>query len=645
MCGIAGVLNLEGKYYESIDHHLNVMNDLQAHRGPDGKGIWSHKNKHIGFAHRRLSIIDLSTGDQPMIDQAGNVIAFNGEIYNYIELKQELTEYSFKTSSDTEVILAAYHRWGFSCVDHFEGMFSFVIWDEKNSTFFAARDRFGIKPFYYLRNANNFYFASEPKALLPFVNEIKTNPNALKDYLTFQLVLDGKTLFQDISELLPAHKMIVKNGNMQIKRYWQVEYEIDLDHTQKFFYEGVRELLHESVKKHLRSDVPVGAYLSGGIDSSIVASLASKYTNYSETLAFTGKFSIGESYDESMYARTLANERGIHLHELDITSNDFINSIADIIYHLDYPVAGPGSFPQYHVSKLASENLKVVLGGQGGDEIFGGYVRYLVAYFEQCIKGAIDDTLNDGNFIVTYESIIPNLKALQNYKPLLKEFWRDGLFEALDKRYFRLINRSLTLKDEINWDALGYYSSYETFRKIFYENDQKRGSYFDSMSNFDFNTLLPGLLHVEDRVSMAHGLESRVPFLNHKLVEFAATIPANIKFKDGTLKRVLINSLREELPDKIVNRKNKMGFPVPLNEWLNNGLRGFAFDMFNSQKAKDRPYFKSEEILKGISTEPQFGRKIWGLLSLELWHQQFIDKQQYYKSLLNEKEELAANVA
>lgn len=645
MCGIAGILNLQGKYYDGIEHHLNIMNDLQAHRGPDGKGTWSHKNKHIGLAHRRLSIIDLSTGDQPMRDRSGNVVVFNGEIYNYIELKQELTEYSFSTTSDTEVILAAYQRWGEDCVDHFEGMFAFALWDEANQRLFCARDRFGIKPFYYYQKDKILYFASEAKALLPFLDEAKTNLESLKDYLTFQLILDGKTLFEDIFELLPAHKMVLTNGQVNIKKYWEVDYSLDYDHTQKYFYEKIRELMYDSVSKHLRSDVPIGAYLSGGIDSSIVASLASKYTNYKEFQAFTGKFSISDVYDESMYARALARERGITLHEIDLNSNDFISSIENIIYHLDYPVAGPGSFPQYHVSKLASENLKVVLGGQGGDEIFGGYTRYLIAYFEQCIKGAIDGTLDNGNYVVTYQSIIPNLTSLKNYKPLLKEFWRDGLFEDLDKRYFRLINRSLTLQKEIKWDELGYYSSYETFRKIFYQNNIKRESYFDNMTNFDFKTLLPALLQIEDRVSMAHGLESRVPFLNHKLVEFAAKIPADIKFKNGTLKRTLIKAMKKELPQEILNRKNKMGFPVPLNEWLNNGLRSFAYDVFDTQNSRQRPYFNSEEILSGLSSEPKFGRKIWGLLSLELWHKQFIDEHSKFKSMVSDTKKHLMEVA
>jgi len=636
MCGIAGIFNKKGIGQFDIKL-VERMNDIQRHRGPDDEGIWMHSNQHAGFAHRRLSIIDLETGKQPMTDSASNTICYNGEIYNYIELRQELSGYQFSTTSDTEVILAAYQRWGTDCVNHLRGMFAFAIWDEKEGRLFCARDRFGIKPFYYAIIDGIFYFASEAKTLLPFLPAIETDVDALKDYLVFQLCLDGKTLFKNVKELLAGHRLSVKNGTVKINRYWEVYYHLDFDHTPKYFQERLRSLIEDSVKIHLRSDVPVGSYVSGGIDSSIVASLGSRFQNDSGFAAFTGKFEAGELYDESRYARALAEVRKMCLYEISITSQDFAETIRKVIYHLDYPVAGPGSFPQYHVSRLASQYRKVVLGGQGGDEIFGGYARYLVAYFEQCVKGAIGGTLHDGNFIVTYESIIPNLIALKNYRPLLKEFWREGLFENLDRRYYRLINRAGTLEKEINWNELGDYSPFETFSKLFNAGNVGQESYFDRMTHFDFKTLLPGLLQVEDRMSMAHGLESRVPFIDHPIVEFAATMPSNIKFQDGTLKRVLINAMKPELPEVIVNRKDKMGFPVPLTEWINGELKEFVHDIFNSKKINERAYFNKDEILKGLSTETRFGRKIWGLLSLEIWHQEFHDKQGYYKKLVKEE--------
>jgi asparagine synthase (glutamine-hydrolysing) len=349
--------------------------------------------------------------------------------------------------------------------------------------------------------------------------------------------------------------------------------------------------------------------------------------------AFNGRFADGPEFDESRFARALASSRNMHLYETSISSSDFPETIRKVIYHLDYPTAGPGSFPQYHVSKLAAQHRKVVLGGQGGDEVFGGYARYLIAYFEQCIKAAIDGTYRNGNFVVTYESIFPNLTTLRSYKPLLKEFWREGLFDSHDMRYYRLINRASTLQKEIRWEELGAYSPYETFRDLYFGRNVGKESYFDSMSHFDFKTLLPALLQVEDRMSMAHGLESRVPLLDHPLVEFAATMPSDVKFKDGMLKRVLVNSMRDYLPDEIAERKDKMGFPVPLNRWLKNELRGFFVEVFSGQKAKARPYFNTVEIMNGLNREPDFGRRLWGLLCLELWYQEFIDRHHEFRSM------------
>jgi asparagine synthase (glutamine-hydrolysing) len=450
--------------------------------------------------------------------ESGNWITYNGEIYNYIELRNELGPDKFKTTSDTEVILRAYEKWGADCVKHLRGMFAFALWDQATNSLFCARDRFGIKPFYYTVVGNTFYFASEIKALLPFVEKIETNRHALMEYLTFQFCLSGKTLFENIHELQPGHILRVKGNNLEVQRYWEVYYHLDFNHTDKYFEEQLREMLDESVRLHLRSDVPLGAYVSGGLDSSIVASLASR-ESAKDFIGYTGKFSFSSDYDESKYARALAESCGFELQEIDITAGDFIENIRKVIYHLDYPVAGPGSFPQYMVSRLASGSRKVVLGGQGGDEIFGGYTRYLIAYFEQCIKAAIDGTMHNGNFVVTYESIIPNLTALKNYKPLLQEFFREGLFEPMDKRYFRLINRAPMLKDEVHWELFNGYSPLESLRTVFNGDNVGKESYFDLMTHFDFKTLLPALLQVEDRVSMAHGIESRVPFLDHPLIE------------------------------------------------------------------------------------------------------------------------------
>jgi asparagine synthase (glutamine-hydrolysing) len=625
MCGIAGVISLSGQPIEGLTHRLSVMRDLIRHRGPDGEGSFESDSKQVGLAHRRLSIIDLAQGAQPMRDDAGNWIVYNGEIYNYLELRQELGPERFHTSSDTEVILHAYRRWGRECLQKLRGMFAFALWDAASRTLFCARDRFGIKPFYYAQVGDHLLFASEVKALLPFLPAIETDVEGLKDYLAFQLCLAGKTLFQGVRELLPGHTLVIRDGRVETSRYWEVYYSLDFDHTQKYFEERIRDLFADSVRLHLRSDVPLGAYVSGGFDSSLVASLAARQGG-DELLGFNGKFSVGPEFDESRYARAVADENGFRLHELDIGPQDFLENIRRVIYHLDYPVAGPGSFPQFMVSGLAAKHRKVVLGGQGGDEVFGGYVRYLIAYFEQCIKAAIDGTMQAGNFIVTYESIIPNLVALRQYKPLLQEFWKDGLFGEIDKRYFRLISRTPRESPEIRWELLGDYSPYETFRDIFIAKNVDRESYFDSMTHFDFKTLLPALLQVEDRVSMAHGLEARVPILDHPLVELAATIPSNVKFKDGTMKHVLKDAMGRFLPQAVRERTDKMGFPVPLIDWLKGPANAFVRDVFSSRAAQTRALIDNAEVVDNLAREPRFSRKIWGLLCLELWQQEFHDR-------------------
>ena len=423
---------------------------------------------------------------------------------------------------------------------------------------------------------------------------------------------------------------------MTTRRYWDVVYEIDYDHPADYFKERLRELLDDSIAMHLRSDVPVGAYLSGGVDSSLVSALASRHDR-DNNKAFHGMFSAFPGYDESFYADAAANAAGKQMFAVDITAGDFINQIERVAYHLDYPVAGPGSFPQYMVSQLASEHVKVVLGGQGGDEIFGGYARYLLAYFEQCIRAAIEGTYKDGNFVVTAESIIPNLGVLQEYKPLMRQFWREGLFGALDERYFRLIDRSTDMGDEIDHAALDFERVRVAYSVIFNDvRNVRHESYFDSMTHFDFKCLLPALLHVEDRMSMAHGLETRVPFLDHPLIEFLATVPANVKFEGGQLKHLLKQAYQDEIPTEILNRRDKMGFPVPLNEWIGGELSDFVNDIFGSQAAHGRSFINVQAIRTKSGRVEKFSRKLWGLISLELWHRAYHDQAHRFTAMLDE---------
>lgn len=630
MCGIFGFVidqpRLAGQSSWELDTGLTSI----RHRGPDGVGKWVSKNGQVGFGHVRLAIIDIETGAQPMHSDDGRfTIIYNGEIYNYIELRAELGNDLFRTHSDTEVVLRAFQRWGAGCVERLRGMFAMAIWDSVEQKLFLVRDRFGIKPLYWARTSAGLYFASEVKALLPFLDRRQVNGAALSDYFTFQFCLGEKTMMDGVWQLPAAHFSLTSPGQQpHPQRYWDVHYVVDYDHTEQWFTEQLRELMYDSVRVHLRADVEVGSYVSGGIDSSLLAALAREVRPDGPFKTFNGRFMDGLDFDESRYAKALADEKNMQLHVTDISEQDFVDHIAKVIWHLDQPTAGPGSFPQYMVSRQVGEHIKVVLGGQGGDEIFGGYVRYLVAYFEQCIKGAIEGSLHNGNYVVTYESIISNLETLRQYKPMLREFWASGLFDERDERYYRLVNRSNTFGSILVPEAINPEATFEEFKSIFWGSNVGKESYFDSMTHFDFKTLLPALLQVEDRMSMAHGVESRVPFLDHPLVEFAATIPADIKFKNGELKRLIKTAFASRLPAAIRERKDKMGFPVPLNLWLKRGglARDLMGDILGSEQARTRSYLQNGLSIDAVlDSQSIYGRNSWALLSLELWHQQFVD--------------------
>ena len=617
-----------------LRRRLAVMDRLIEHRGPDDHGTWTDESAGVGLVHRRLSVIDPSpAGHQPMIGHDGSVVVFNGEIYNYRELRSPLAAaWPFRSSTDTEVLLASFARDGEKCLDHLRGMFAFAVWD--GGRLVCARDHFGIKPLYYTVADGAFHFASEIKALLPFVPEIATDEEALAEYLVFQFTIGAKTMFRGIQQLLPGHALRVEDGRVSAWRYWDVHYEVDFDHSPRYFEARTGDLLAESVDLHLRSDVPVGSYVSGGIDSTLIAVLAAGKPEYSG-LAFHGRFTDYPGYDESRFAEIAAEASKSRLHVRTITADDFLLNVERMIYHLDEPVAGPGAFAQFMVSGLAAEHVKVVLGGQGGDEVFGGYARYLIAYLEQCLRAAIDGTYQEGNFVVTAESIIPNLTVLQEYTPLIKQFWSEGLFGPLDERYFRLIDRSAEMTDEVDWEQIDKPRVVESFKEIFNSaRNVSHEAYFDSMTHFDFKTLLPALLHVEDRMSMAHGLEARVPILDKELIEFASTVPADVKFQDGRMKHLLKQAFPDVLPPAVRDRRDKMGFPVPLAEWFADDLRDWVNDVFRSPEARARPFVNTTEVVRRLDASSRFGRKTWALLSLELWQRTFHDKAAHYRQLL-----------
>jgi asparagine synthase (glutamine-hydrolysing) len=631
MCGIAGILSNE-KRPDNYNYYLKEMLDCIAHRGPDGSGIVEHDGQ-VSFGHRRLAIIDIEHGAQPMCSPDNRyTLTFNGEIYNYQELRQSLIQKGihFDTFSDTEVLLKLLIMEGTGALTKLNGMFAFGFHDRKDNSWILARDHFGIKPLYYTSIDDSIFFASEIKALLVNPNikaKAVRDETALQQYLTFQFCLEEKTLFKGIKKIKPGYFLQGRGSTIEHETcYWDTKYKIDYNHTEEYFIEKLKYLLSDSVRLQLRSDVPLGGYLSGGIDSSLVCSLAASQLA-EEVPMFHGRFAEGPEYDESFYAKALVNSCKGRYYEVVPTAQDFVNDLPKLIYALDEPLAGPGLFPQYHVSKLAKEHVTVVLGGQGGDEIFGGYARYLVGYLEQALKGAIFETQEEGRHLVSLESIVPQLPLLKQYKPLLAQFFAEGLFQPMDERYFRLIDRSQGLKSLLHQDLFQSFDNQQLFadyQAVFNHADTK--SYINKMTHFDQKTLLPSLLQIEDRVSMAVSLESRVPLLDTRIVDLVTSMPPPMKFQEGRTKHILKKAISSLLPAAIMERKDKMGFPVPLKEWMEKGpVKEFVNDTLLSTASRQRNIYTVDAIEKMLANQGVGGRQLWGALSLELWHQKFID--------------------
>jgi len=628
MCGIAGIVGSASP--ATLPQRIETMLRTMAHRGPDDAGQWIDPAGGCAIGHKRLSIIDPAGGHQPMTNEDQTLwITFNGCIYNHLDLARTLRQHGhrFATHCDTEVILHAYEQWGPACVEHLNGMWGFAIWDLRRGTLFCSRDRLGIKPLYYTWDGGTFAFASEIKALLA-AGAVEASPDAkgLGEYLSFQFCLDDTTLFAGVHRLPPGHNLVLARGkDPQVSCWWDIDFGIDEAHDESYFVDRLNRLLEDAVRLRLRADVSLGAHLSGGLDSSTVVSLTRLLLGDAPIKTFTGAFDEGEAFDETRYARRVAREYDTDSHEIYLRPDDFAGSIERIIWHMDEPAAGPGVFPQFWVSKLAAEHVKVVLGGQGGDEIFIGYARYLVAYLEECLKGAIEDTADRGDYVATLATITPSLPYLEHYKPMLRTFWREGLFDVPARRYFRLMDRFADSQSLLaDGCAVDTEAIFEAFRGIF--DSHGAAAMINRILCFDLKTHLQSLLHVEDRTSMAWGLESRVPLLDYRLVELLAAIPPVIKFKHGQPKYLFRQAIRNLLPAAIRDRRDKMGFPVPLAGWMKGPLRDFAADILLSPTCRQRGIFSPKALSAALASEQPFGRSIWGALCLELWHRQFIDR-------------------
>lgn len=625
MCGFAAIIPLDGSTVEP--YVLAAMSESIAHRGPDGSG--EAMAAGVGLAHRRLAIIDPAGGAQPMTRREVT-LAYNGALYNDAEMRMELQAagWGFDTTSDTETLCAAIsHEWH-GALPKLNGMFAFVAVDSRRRRVLAARDHVGIKPLYWTRTANAILLASEIKALLAHPGVTRTvNDDALEDYLTFQFVLGDATLFRGIRRIRPGSWLEVDldSGVVSHGHWWSPSWEVDERRDAREVVEELRALVDDSVHRQLRSDVPLGSYLSGGLDSSLVTSIAARHLGDGLPV-FTGAFDEGASFDERVYARQVAVAARATMHEVLPTQSDFVELLPGLIRQMDEPVAGPGLFPQYVVARNAARHVKVMLGGQGGDEVFGGYARYLVAYLEQALKGAIHESNDEGEHIVSLASLVPHLPHLRAYGPMLQRFWRDGLFEAMDRRYFRLIDRSESALTLLSADRRATFDGdavFARFAKAFNAPDTK--SYLSRMTHFDLTESLPALLQVEDRVSMAVGIESRVPLLDPRIISRIASLSPSLKFNGGEPKHLLRRVAQGQVPHAIMQRRDKMGFPVPMHRWRSGVAGAFMADVVLSDNARNRGVFDRVSMIRQLESDEPFDRKLWGALSLELWFSAWFD--------------------
>ena len=602
MCGIAGFYNFD----KSIPDRslLGKMGDVIAHRGPDHDGYYTNLDG-IGFCHRRLSIIDLSEkGNQPMssIDKSIWLI-FNGEIYNYKELRNKLIlkGYKFITNTDTEIIINAYLEYGENCIKKFNGMFSFSLWDDNKKIFFAARDRIGIKPYYYYSSSNIFVFASEIKSLLlhPEIKK-KPNKNAILNYLLFDHPINNQTWFDNIFSLDPGSYIIIKNNKIKINKYWKINFNIDYERNFDSFKNELKETIIDSVKLHWQSDVPVGAHLSGGIDSSTIVSIASKYLK-KKLHTFSSVFDLGFEFDEKKEIDLVVIDSKTKHYQTTITADDLKFKLDKIIYYMDEPVIGPAILPMFRISELVKKKgIKVVNGGQGVDEMFGGYPPF---------------------FSLAVRNILSNF-GKKTFP--LKEIFYTPYYLFKGGALKRFIDKFKKSKKEYNWIKGG---DIVNRTKKGYENLKKQRSKLSPFEESSFISLryyLPGLLHQEDRMSMAWSIESRVPMLDTRIIDLALKIPSWYKVSSGMSKSIFRESVRGIVPDPILDNKIKRGYPTPTSVWFSNDAYDYVYDLFSSDSFLANKYVNKDvllDILKDQKKDPSnnISSPIWKALVLHTW--------------------------
>lgn len=605
MCGICGYLGPGGPQV------LSTMSAAINHRGPDNAG--QHLGEGFGLAHRRLSIIDLTGGHQPMLSAEGDVLVFNGEIYNFQEIRSDLEKlgHSFSTCSDTEVLLRAYRQWGADCLQRLRGMFAFALWDGVRRELFIARDRVGIKPLYYAEHRGVFYFASEAKALLEIPDfPRRLNREALPLFLTFRYTPGEQTLFEGINKLLPGHCMTLKAGcSVRNRRYWQLEFDPDEGPDETEWKERFWETFEESVRLRMISDVPFGAYLSGGLDSSlIVAGMSGLSNSPVET------FSVGfrdQKFDESPYAAQVAAQFNCNHHQL-FAEEEAGDLLDKVIYHLDEPLADLSAIPTYLMARESKPHVTVALSGEGADELLAGYPKYSAFLWSR--KAA---------------PWMPNACCGLGRR-LTSNITMQRVFASLGEQNHA--RAYLNLAAVFSVDELPKLMNEPTFEGQFAAEQIVR-NYFspeiDSLSqllNLDFHTWLPDdLLLKNDKMTMAHAVEARVPYLDHKLVELCARIPSRYKLKWNQEKVLLRKVMQGRLPVKICKRK-KTGFTVPLAQWMEGPMGEQVRGLFESEQNAAQGLFNSgylKNLARKPLNNPYYRRQFWSVATLGLWQRRF----------------------
>ncbi len=638
MCGIAGIVDLSSQRKNGwIQSAVSKMTGILEHRGPDASGIWINKNKRVGLGHARLSIIDLSANaHQPMSNEAcpecgrrnsSVFITYNGEVYNFKEIRSVLENkgHIFRSNSDTEVVLHSYEEWGEKCIEKFSGMFAFAVWDEKRQRLFLARDRIGKKPLFYYWDGKLFAFASELQALMALDIKREVDLSSIHRYLAYQYIPAPGSAYRNVYKLPPAHYLYLEKNDIRVERYWDIDFSNKINVKEEGQLSAdVYESLKESVRQRLISDVPFGAFLSGGIDSSIIVAVMSEIMQEP-----VKTFSIGfedDAYNELPYARQIA-ELFKTDHREFIVKLDALNVLPELVRHYGEPFADSSALPTYYLSKMTSEFVKVALSGDGGDENFAGYDRYyalkLMKWFRYVPEPVRSLSLKAFNVFGESDS--------KSRRKRIKRFIQ-GSMNTAGNEYFQWMTafsreNMRAQYGEFMSGVLTGNDPYDYLMKLFEQSGAR--DIVEKAMDADIHSYLPfDLLVKVDIASMANSLEVRCPFLGHGLMEFAASIPLEYKLNGRIKKYILKKAFKGLVPEKVFARQ-KTGFGVPVSKWFRHDLKDYISDILLSRRSLERGYFRPEAV-RGLVTEhisgkTDHGPRLWTLLMLELWHREFMD--------------------